>query len=241
VVEGLKHLLELQKLDDELLGLEQEQAGLPGRRARMAEEAAAAEAQLAGARQALDAAGARQREAERNLQDREALLRRLEGQQHQVKTNEAYTALLHEMEVARQGISDCETRILESMDAIEAARADVAAAERAQRETHVRLEKEERALGAREPELAHGIQELRVRREAICTHVGAELLSLYARVSSRRRPAVVRISRGICEGCRVDIPPQSFIEILRAERVIACGHCQRILVHRDRLVAPAPG
>ena len=241
MVEGLKHLLELQKLDDELLGLEREQAGLPGRRARIAEERSAAEEQLVAARQALDEAGAGQREAERSLQDREALLRRLEGQQHQVKTNEAYTALLHEMEAARQAISDCETRILESMEAIEAARAEVVAAESAQREANARLEKEERTLEAREPELAQGIEALRVRRQAICARVARELLSLYDRVSTRRRPAVVKISREICEGCRVDIPPQSYIEILRGERVIACGHCQRILVHQTRLAALAVG
>jgi predicted nucleic acid-binding Zn-ribbon protein len=59
------------------------------------------------------------------LQDQEALLKRLEGQQFQVKSNDAYTALLHEMEHAKQAISDCETRILESMDAIETSRSEL--------------------------------------------------------------------------------------------------------------------
>ena len=41
------------------------------------------------------------------------------------------------------------------------------------------------------------------------------------------------MTREICTGCRVDIPPQRFVEILSHERVVTCGRCQRILIHAE--------
>ena len=69
------------------------------------------------------AAEQEQRRHEAAVADREALVKKLEGQQFQVKSNDAYKALLHEIDQARAGISEAETRILEAMEGIEAMRA----------------------------------------------------------------------------------------------------------------------
>ena len=121
--EAFQRLSELQVCDEELWAREQEHAALPAKRARLAEERAAAEAAVLRSREGLAQAEAAQRRAETELQDQEVVRRKLESQQSQVKTNDAYTALLHEIERAQQGISECETRLLEGMDAIETARA----------------------------------------------------------------------------------------------------------------------
>jgi len=41
----------------------------------------------------------------------------------------------------------------------------------------------------------------------------------------------VAITGEICVGCRVDIPPQTYIELRRRERIVTCGRCNRILVY----------
>jgi hypothetical protein len=233
VVEDLRRLIELQKLDDELAALEEEHRGLPARREALAAEQARAEERLASSRESLRAAELEQRHAERELQDREALLAKLEGQQFQVKTNQAYTALLREIEHAREAISACETRILEAMEAIEAHSAALAAGEREAKAARERADAGGHALASRERELAGRIAELHGRRAELRGRVDAQLADLYERIAARRRPAVVTITGEICAGCRVDIPPQSYIEILRSERVVTCGRCQRILVHAE--------
>ncbi len=233
LVDDLKRLLELQKLDDELHALEQEQTALPGRREAMAAEQAAAEERLAAAREAVRAAEASQRHAEQDLQDREAAAAKLEGQQHQVKTNEAYTALLREIEHARAAASLCETRILEAMESIEAASETEAGAEAEAKATRDRVEVEGRALAAREAELSERIGRLREQRAEAKGSVDRALADLYERIHARKRPAIVTVTREICTGCRVDIPPQTFLEIRARARVVTCGRCQRILVLAD--------
>lgn len=234
MIETLHQLMGLQRIDDEFTRLRTDQAAIPARRAELATSREVAEAHALETRQALEAAEAAQRRAEVELQDREALCRKLEGQQFQVKTNDAYTALLHEIERAQRTISECETRLLEGMDAIEAARAAGASAEAAGREASARLDAESRALDAREQQLDAELARLRAERQRVIALSDPKLIEQYEKIATRRRPATVRIRGTLCLGCRVDIPAQLCIEIQRAERVITCGNCQRILLGIER-------
>ena len=235
MLEGLQQLIDLQGLDDEIAALETEHAEVPTRRGEFQQQRSACEAKVAQITQVLHDAEHSQREVESRLQDQEALLQRLLGQQFQVKSNDAYTALLHEIEQAKRAISDCETGILEAMDAIETARVHLAAAETEERETRTRLEGEERALDTREKQLGEDLARSRARRDDVSSRIQAGLLGRYTRIARRRQPAVVLISNEMCVGCRVDIPPQNYIEILKGESVVTCGQCQRILVHAAKL------
>lgn len=232
--EAFQRLSELQICDQELWAREQEHAALPARRAQLAAERAAAEAATLRSREGLALAEAAQRRIETELQDQEVLRRKLESQQHQVKTNDAYTALLHEIERAQQAISECETRLLEGMDAIETARAACAATDADGRATATRQSAEAQALDAREKELAAELARLRAARARVIAACEAKLIEQYERIATRRRPVVARVRGTLCLGCRVDIPPQQVIEIQRGERVITCGNCQRILLGSER-------
>jgi predicted nucleic acid-binding Zn-ribbon protein len=231
VIEGLQQLVELQKLDAELATHEEAHASLPARREELATQQAAAEAQLAAEREALRAAELEQRQAEAAMREREAAVAKLEGQQHQVKTNEAYTTLLREIDHAREAISACETRILEAMEAIEARAESAAAAEAALKLAQERSAAGRQAFDAREHELAARIASLREQRVAVVAGIPRELAQLYERVATRRKPAVVQVTRELCPGCRVDIPPQTYLELRRGARIITCGRCLRIFVY----------
>jgi hypothetical protein len=239
VLQGLTQLLELQRVDDELVSLQTEYDGLPGHRDRIEAERSACDEQLAAAKQKLQDAEGGLRQAEAALQDQEALLQRLEGQQFQIKSNDAYTTLLREMEHARESISEHETKILEHMDAIERSRGQLAEAEKQVVEARSRLDAERSAVETRDPECTSEIDRLRTLRSEVGPGVGPELLKHYDRVAKRRRPAVILVEEERCGGCRVGIPPQAFIEILRGEAIVTCGNCSRILVHAEKLESPA--
>jgi uncharacterized protein len=42
--------------------------------------------------------------------------------------------------------------------------------------------------------------------------------------------AVVEAKEGNCMGCNMHLPPQLYNTLFRADDVITCPHCQRILV-----------
>jgi predicted nucleic acid-binding Zn-ribbon protein len=239
VLEGLTQLLELQRVDDELVARQTEFDGLPDQRERIEAERNACEEQLAVTKQAVQDAEGGMRQAEGALRDQEALIQKLEGQQFQVKSNDAYTALLSEMEHAREAISEHETKILEHMDGIERSRGQLAEAEKLVSETQSKLEAEKRGIDTRDAECTSEIERLQALRAQVTPGVGRDLLAQYERVAKRRRPSVILVKEERCDGCRVGIPPQAFIEIIRGEKVVTCGNCARILIHADKVELPA--
>jgi len=118
MLQGIQALLELSRVDVQIAELEDEQRGLPAARAALVQEREKGLAAVEAAQAAVVAAEQEQRRHEAAVADREALVKKLEGQQHQIKTNEAYKVLLHEIDQARAAISDAETKILEAMEQI---------------------------------------------------------------------------------------------------------------------------
>jgi predicted nucleic acid-binding Zn-ribbon protein len=228
--QALKALLELSKVDVQIAELEDERSGLPAARSALAQEREKGLAAVEAAQAALVAAEQEQRRHEAAVADREALVAKLEGQQHQVKTNEAYKVLLHEIDQARAAISDAETKILEAMEGIEAARAGLERARSAAKGLEERAAQQERGFAEREQTLDATLGTMRRERAGLVGDVAAPFLQRYDRVAARRRPAVAIAMKGSCMGCHVTVPPQTILELRRGEGLHTCGNCQRILV-----------
>jgi predicted nucleic acid-binding Zn-ribbon protein len=229
-MQGIQALLDLSRVDVQIAELEEEKGGLPAARAALVAERAKGLAAIETAQAALVAAEQEQRRHEAAVADREALVKKLEGQQHQIKTNEAYKVLLHEIEQAQSAISDAETRILEAMEGIEACRAELERARAGARGIEERSAQHERGFAEREKALDEKLGNLRRDREGLVAGVDAAQLARYDRIATRRRPAVALVVKGSCVGCHVTIPPQTILELRRSEGLRTCGNCQRILV-----------
>src|SRR6185295_5190576 len=77
------------------------------------------------------------------------------------------------------------------------------------------------------------IERERVVRTELSETVDQELRRKYEMIFSRRGGvAVVEIREGICQGCRMRVPPQLYNEIQRNAKVILCPSCQRMLYWR---------
>lgn len=67
-------------------------------------------------------------------------------------------------------------------------------------------------------------------RKALTARVRPEILRIYQIVLNRRGTAVAECRDGICRGCYMATPPQLYNVMLRAEKLIQCPNCQRILL-----------
>jgi predicted nucleic acid-binding Zn-ribbon protein len=235
VLDGLRRLIDLQRIDEELSKLGAESDAVPIRRAEAQEAREASEQRVADARNALGEAEHERRAVEAELADKEAHVLHLQGQSAQVKTNKEYTTLLHEIEHDRAAISDCETRILELMDEIDAARVKLAAAEEAHGELEARLSGEETAIESRARELEKDLARAREERTKIVESLEPALLRRYDAIAKSRTPALSIAADELCLGCRVRIPPQAYNDVIHGESIVACGSCHRILVHEGLL------
>jgi predicted nucleic acid-binding Zn-ribbon protein len=78
------------------------------------------------------------------------------------------------------------------------------------------------------------IERERASRNELCRPSRRTSAASYEMIFSRRGGlAVVEVRGGICQGCRMRVPPQLFNEIQRnLDRVFVCPSCQRILYFR---------
>ncbi len=51
-------------------------------------------------------------------------------------------------------------------------------------------------------------------------------------------PVIVPVREGICSGCNIAIPPQSFIELQRGQQILSCPNCQRLIYWCEHFKAP---
>jgi predicted nucleic acid-binding Zn-ribbon protein len=240
----LRQLAGLQRVDEARHRLGTELATIPAQRAALDAAESAAREQAAGARAALETAQLELRRAASTLREQEAARQRLEGQQGQVKSNAAYTALLHEIEGAASVISETETRILELMDAVQAARSQTETADRELARLEIDLRERRQGLEVRAEELAKEGARADAERASLAAAIETGVLVRYERILERRRPAIALVQNGVCMGCRVGVPPQRIVEMHAGHDLVTCGSCRRILVlpqAADERVGPAAG
>src|SRR6266568_6894257 len=111
----VQNLIDLQLADREVLRLKKEIAALPKRVAAIEEKLAGTEAVLENAKIAVKADEANRRKYETAIKDAQQKISKYRDQSLEVKTNEQYRALMHEIQFAEQDIRANEDKILESM------------------------------------------------------------------------------------------------------------------------------
>lgn len=165
----------------------------------------------------------------------QALIKKYEKQQDNVKNNREFEAINKEMEM-----QELEVRLNEKhiKDATFEQKERVTARQR----TEDKIADVQEALDLKRKELEKISVETE-KEEAILAEKSAEakekvdprLLSAYERIraSYRNGLAVVPIIRDSCGGCFNVIPPQRQSEIRQHKKIIVCEHCGRILVDTD--------
>src|SRR5207245_758332 len=138
----IEHLISLQRTDREIQRLKLEIAELPKRVAVIEEKLAGTKAGLEKARVTVKTDEAARRKYETTITDLRQKISKYRDQSLDVKTNEQYKALLHEIQFAEQEIRLNEDRILEVMVNVEAREKEVKAAEAELKAETAEIEKE---------------------------------------------------------------------------------------------------
>ena len=120
--ETLRTLIETEKTNGEIDLLDGELAKFPVEEQQIADEIQRCEREVGDTRSLLEREELEERKLESQMQDQEELLLRLNHQTAQVSSNQAYTALQHELDAAGAAKTEFETLALEHMEAIDQAK-----------------------------------------------------------------------------------------------------------------------
>lgn len=74
------------------------------------------------------------------------------------------------------------------------------------------------------------LESLGRKRKKACKAVPPPILGRYEFIRERmENPVIVPVSKGVCSGCNIMIPPQSFNDLQRGHQILSCPNCQRLI------------
>jgi predicted nucleic acid-binding Zn-ribbon protein len=224
----IERLLELQAADIEIRKLREEIAALPKRVAAIEQKLAGTRAHLEKARSAAKDDEAKRKKYEANIKDLQARISKYRDQSLDVKTNDQYKALLHEIQFAESEIRLNEDRILEVMISVEAREKDVKTAEAELKAETAEIEKEKEEARKVTAEDQKKLSEWNSKRDALRQAIAEHVLHHYDRVMKFRGSGLAEVRDHKCMGCQVMLRPQTYNEARNGETVMACESCQRL-------------
>lgn len=227
----LEALLTLQRHDVRLLQARRRLEEIPGRRAALETAVTDARASRDQAKKGLEQGRLERRALEKEVEVFQAEAAKLERQLLDVKTNQEYQAMLHQIAAIKAKRSDVETRILESYDREEQAQKALADAERRVGAEEARLREGQEGLAKEQAQLDLSIQSITRDRDSVKPSIPPPLFSRYDRVARQRDGVgVAEIRKDACGACFRGLTPQTLQEARRSDSIQTCESCGRILV-----------
>jgi predicted nucleic acid-binding Zn-ribbon protein len=225
----IENLLKLQEADKEIRRLQDEVAELPKRVASIEQKLAGTKAQLEKAQAAIKADEAARRKYETAITDLRGKISKYRDQSLDVKTNEQYKALLHEIQFSEKEIAANEDKILESMVNADARDKEVKAAQAELKAETAEIEQEKEQARQRTAEDQKLLAEWTAKRNQLRTGVNEDLLRHYERVSKFRGTGISEVRDHKCMACQVMLRPQTYNDVRSGQQTVVCDSCQRIL------------
>ncbi len=225
----IENLLKLQVADKEIRRLQDEVAELPKRVAAIEQKLAGTKAQLERAQAAAKGDEAARRKHDSTISDLRGKISKYRDQSLDVKTNDQYKALLHEIQFAEKEIAATEDKILEIMVNADTRDKEVKAAQAELKAETAEIEKEKEDARRRTAEDEKLLTEWRAKRDQLRAGIDADLLRHYERVSKFRGTGISEVLDHKCMGCQVMLRPQTYNEVRTGQQTVVCDSCQRIL------------
>ena len=202
---ALEQLLILQDRDARRLTLEAQLKAVP-------REVAAVEQKIAGEKAAIEAARTELKDLEVHKKSLETDIRagedkvaKYKNQQMQVKKNDEYQALGHEIATTQEAVGVLEEQELQVMYAIDEAKKKFAAAEAVLKQNIAGHEARIRNLREKEKNTATELETARAEVAAARAPIEEFALRIYDRVALHKQPVCVPIQAAKCGGCHLKV------------------------------------
>lgn len=228
----LEKVLILQDRDAHRRGLEAQLKAVPGEIVLVEQKIAAEKAAIEAARGELKELETKKKLLETEIGSAEDKLGKYKTQQSQVRKNDEYQALGHEIEHTEAAISELEGRELEVMYAIDEAKRKFAAAETVLKQNITGHQARIVMLNERATALKAELEGATVAFQAARDGLDVPVLRIYDRLAARALPVCVPIHGGKCGGCHLKVSS----EVESAARgksadgkLAACDQCGRLV------------
>ena len=240
----LQNLLDLQGVDIRLHDVRARLATLPKKTAEVDARVAAAKAAVEQSKSSQLNTIKERKKYELDVEQWKERVRKYRDQTSQVKTNEAYKALQHEVEMAEAEIAKAEDRLLEQMVNAEEYDRRVKASEKDLKEVEDAAHGQRAKIDAEKAAAEKEIAALEAERARAVAEIPENLLDHYERIVRKHNGiALAEVRNEKCGACGMIVRPHVIQEMRRSDRgdeLFHCETCTRILYYIEPSESGAP-
>jgi uncharacterized protein len=244
VQKSLQDLLDLQRVDAQINELRARLAKFPKKLADSEARLSAAKAELDTSKAAQVATIRDRKKYELDVEQWKERVRKYRDQTAQVKTNEAYKALQHEVQMAEEEIAKAEDRLLEQMVAGEEYDGRVKTSEKVVKEAGETARAEKTRIESDRAAVEKELAAVEAERARVVAEVPENLLDHYNRIAKKHNGiSLAEVRDEKCSACGMIVRPHVYQEMRRTgnEDMFHCETCTRILyLVEPEFSSPAP-
>ncbi len=238
--EKLLALAALQKVDVDAAVLKKNADGYPREIAELEKQLAAQRAAVDAERARLDDLDRQKTTLEQTIADDKDKVRKWEARLTEQRSTREYSALAREIDIAKKGQQTMGEEVVELGRQSTLQREVVRQKEAEFRAKTKDLLERVEGLKAKLAEVERQAKDVATRRAEVAKAVDHELLRRYDNIRRKRMPALVAVvAPGTCTGCRMNIRPQMYNQLVASRGVDVCPSCSRIIYAAEVLDVPA--
>ncbi|MCS7279475.1 MAG: C4-type zinc ribbon domain-containing protein [Thermodesulfobacteriaceae bacterium] len=231
--EEILKLIELQKIDLEILRIERDLQKIPESLQKAQKERDQINKKLELLNTNLEEKRGQKKFFEEELQEEYQRLKKTQARLMQIRGTREYQLLLKEIEEIKRNNKQKEDEILKLMEEIENLEKDKDKLEKKLEEIEAIFNEEEQKFNKFCQELLNQKGKLLEKREKLIQKISQNLLKKYEAVRQKKAGiGIAPVINSICEGCHMAIPPQLYNELQRDNKYYECPHCKRLIYYK---------
>lgn len=236
MMEQLSSLIELQRHDNAVAELQAKVDAFDPLIRKQNQEIENLRVSLKAAKESLTAHQLRKKELESQADEKQKLVQKHNAELNSLKSNDAYKAMLGEIQNAKQAVTQIEDQILAAMEAIEAADRSYKEAEKKSKSDETALKAQLQKLEAEKTAAAAAVAKRKEERDAFAKTIPSASVTQYETVRDKRGGvAIVEMINNSCGGCHLALTQNKINEVKKGKTTVICESCSRIIY-----LAPAP-
>jgi predicted nucleic acid-binding Zn-ribbon protein len=237
----IQHLEKLQEIDLEIFEIDKKLREIPDILSALKNKIEELHEQIEQDKTTYKEAERWQKEHERAIEMQKDLLAKSKAKLAASRNEREANAAQREIDTIKRALNEREEEAIHIMEVIEQTTESI----RQKDERYHALQSEFEGMEQESRKKASGMEDSKVRlgdeRKQLLKTINHRNLDLYEKIRTRKPRAIVPAIKGICQGCHMMLPPQTYNILLRSDRLIQCPNCHRIVYCTDKEICSLDG
>ena len=226
----IEQLVVLQAVDDEIIILDQELEEAPRELAELEEQIKELQERKDQIEEKVHLLKEQRKKLDLEIEDDGSRIKKSKNKLMMVSNTKEYHAMMREMDSLEKLNRMREEERVAVAEELDRQAEDTTALEEEFKTVQEAYDAKSATLEARVAKAKKRLDSLDRKRKKAGKVLPPPILGRYEFIRSRiENPVIVPVEGGVCGGCHIMIPPQTYNELQKGKQIIGCPNCQRLI------------